>query len=461
MMLPVAEMMDAAGFEAIELATPIEMVKCVRELREDPWERYRSMARRIRKTPLRAIHGTRAGFEIYPKEIHQLWDECVARSGIRQVRISDCWNDYAEWRWRVDQARRAGLEPIVNLIYSISPRHTDDYYAERTRAAAELDAARLCLKDPGGLLTPERVRSLAPLILRNAGTMPVELHTHCNTGLGPLCCLEAIRLGMVSINTAVPPLADDSSNPSVYNVARNARALGFFAAVDEEPLKGVTEHLLRVARREGLAVGGPVEYDCSQYVHQIPGGMISNLRHQLQRVGMEDRLPETLEEAARVRSDLGYPIMVTPLSQFVGSQAAINVIAGERYKEVTDQMIQYALGIWGEEGSRSMDSDLRDRILARPRAREVASAFESRPTMSDLRARLGGSNVSNFDLLLRFLAGAEEIARMRAVHPARDGLDARSPLVILIEGLTKQPGAARVDVTRPGFSIHLEKTTGR
>jgi oxaloacetate decarboxylase alpha subunit len=227
MMLPVASNMDKAGFDAIELGTPVELVKCVRELREDPWERLRLIAREITETPLRAIHGTRSGFEIFPRVAHQLWDECVARNGVKQVRISDCWNDPSEWKWRVKQARAAGLDPILNLIFSVSPRHTDEYFAQRAQEATKLDIFRLCLKDPGGLLTPERTRTLVPMVLQNTNGVPVELHTHCNTGLGPLCCLEAIKLGSKIINVAVPPLADGSSNPSVFNVARNARSLGY------------------------------------------------------------------------------------------------------------------------------------------------------------------------------------------------------------------------------------------
>ena len=143
--------------------------------------------------------------------------------------------------------------------------------------------------------------------------------------------------------------------------------MGYAPQVDEPTVTPVVEHFTAVARREGLAIGQPFAYDESQYLHQVPGGVISNLRHQLKLVGKEDKLPETLDEAARVRADFGYPIMVTPLSQFVVSQAAINVIVGARYKEVTDQVIQYALGIWGKEAAEIMDRNVKDKILPRPR----------------------------------------------------------------------------------------------
>jgi oxaloacetate decarboxylase (Na+ extruding) subunit alpha len=460
MMLPIAAEMDRAGFDAIELGTPIEIPKCVRELREDPWERNRLLAQRITETPLRAIHGTSSGFEKFPHAIHRLWDERVAACGLKQVRISDCWNDPSGWRWRIEQARAAGLEPIINLIYSVSPKHTDDYYAERTRAAAGLGVFRLCLKDPGGLLTPERTRTLVPAILANANGIPVELHTHCTTGLGTLCCLEAIQLGILTINTAVPPLADGSSNPSIFGVARNARAMGHATDLDEAAVRPVADHFTALAKRERLPIGAPPEYDEYQYLHQVPGGMISNLRYQLKRVGMEDRLGRTLEEAAQVRADLGYPIMVTPLSQFVGSQAAINVIVGERYKQVTDQVIQYALAHWGKEGAASMDPNVKDKVLGQPRAKELASWEPPQPSLEELRSKFGGPGVTDDELLLRYIAGKDEVEAMRAAGPPREYLSARHPLVALIEELSKRRECRQIHIRKGELSLHLEKRAG-
>ena len=239
------------------------------------------------------------------------------------------------------RAKRVGLTTILNQIYSVSPKHTDDITPE-AREAAALKPDYICLKDPGGLLTPERTGALIKVIQTEAPGLPIELHVHCTTGLGPLCAIEAIKLGVELIDVSVPPLANASSNPSVFNVAQNSRALGHTPVIDEQNLKSVARDLTYFAKRASLPIGEPVEYDYSQYVHQVPGGMISNLRFQLKNLGLLDRLPEVLEEAILVRKDLGYPIMVTPFSQFVGSQAAINVIKGERYIQVTDQVIQYA-----------------------------------------------------------------------------------------------------------------------
>ncbi len=460
MMLPIAERMDQAGFEAIELISASHLKKCVRELKEDPWERVRLVAQRVTKTPLRLIAGRVNAFEITPVSIYRLFIERMAANGMRQARISDEWNDPESWQRKVQISREAGLQPIVNLIYSVSPKHTDEYYAQKTREAAKLDVFRLCLKDPGGLLTPERTQMLVPIIQQNSNGIPLELHTHCTTGLGPLCCLEAIKLGVKSINTAVPPLADSSSNPSLFNVARNARALGYSPAIDEDAIKPVAEHFTFIAKHEGLPIGAPVEYDYSQYLHQVPGGMISNLRHQLRVVGMEDRLEQALEECCQVRADFGYPIMVTPLSQFVGSQAAINVIVGERYKEVTDQVIHYALGRWGKEGGSSMEPNVKDKILSRPRAKELARLEPPELSLQEVRRKLGGRGVSDEELLLRWVVRKEEIETMRAAGPPKEYLSARQPLVTLIQELTKRKDYRQIKVQKTGLSVILEKKTG-
>ena len=224
---------------------------------------------------------------------------------------------------------------------------------------------------------------MIPAILQNTSDVPVEYHAHCNNGLATLCYLEAVRFGIKTLHTAIPPLANGSSQPSILNVARNLRALGYTPLVNDTEVKPVEDYFTVVAKRDGLAIGRPFAYDESQYRHQVPGGVISNLRHQLKLLGKEDRLAETLEEAARVRADFGYPIMVTPLSQFVVSQAAINVIVGERYKEVTDQVIQYALGYWGKRLLLSWTArlKLRSRTVAAWQTGETGNHRTSRSKM--------------------------------------------------------------------------------
>jgi len=435
----------------------VELPTFIKELREDPWERYRLVIPKFTRTPLRLIHGTRSGFAVYPEALHQLYDTCMAKAGVTEVRISDSWNDPADWAWRVRQAKTARLKPIINLIYTVSPRHTDEYFAAKLREAFALYVYRVIFKDPGGLLTPERTKTVVPALLAEAKGKIVELHTHCTTGLGTLCCLEAIKAGMTHINAAIPPLADGSSNPSIFNVAMNARALGYNTVIDEKPLRHVAEHFAACARKENLPIGKTPEYDYAQYVHQIPGGMISNLRYQLRRVGMENKIDQTLEEAAQVRADFGYPIMVTPLSQFVGSQAAINVIVGERYKQVTDQTIEYAIGIWGKEGAALMDANVKTKILNRPRAKEIAERPHPADTVQDLRRKYGGQGVSDEEVVSRFFTSKEDVERMHAAGPPRAYGGNGNPLVNLVSELSKKTGRNSVFIQKPNFSLRLER----
>jgi oxaloacetate decarboxylase alpha subunit len=460
MILPVASQMDQAGFEAMEFFVGgVHMRKLVRELREDPWQWIKLLRPKFTATPLRHHGGLSVGgFEKIPRSVQRLLLERMVAYGIRYVRTSDPWNDPSSWKREIGELREIGMDTIMNLVFTVSPRHTDEYYAERTRALAALKPYRICLKDVGGLMTPERARTLIPIVLQNSDGIPVEFHAHCSSGLAPLCCLEAIKLGIKTIHTAIPPLADGSSQPSIFNVARNARAIGFTPVVDEEALKPVSEHFTWIARREGLPVGAPVEYDYLQYLHQIPGGMISNLRHQLRLVGMENRVEEVLEEAVQVRANFGYPIMITPLSQFVGSQAAMNVIVGERYKEVADQTIQYALGLWGMEAISSMDPDVRDKILSRPRAKEWARWEVPEPSIQEVRRQFEGAGISDEELLLRIYAGGEEAVKaMRAAGPPKEYLDARRPLIKLIGELTRMTEFKKIYIRKGELSLMLGK----
>ena len=458
-MLPIAAQMDRVGFESMEFFVSVMIKKYVREHKENPWIWLREGTKRFSRTRLRnhgGMHGSGA-FEKLPHAVMRLLIERVVSFGITLTRTSNCWNDFQELKEELHQLRQVGMETIVNLIYSVSPRHSDTYYAEKAREAASIQPYRICFKDVGGLLTPERARTLIPIILQNAGDVPVEYHAHCNNGLAPLCYLEAVKLGITTLHTAIPPLANGSSQPSILNVAKNLRALGYTPVINEEEIKPIEEHFTAVAGRDGLPIGKPFAYEESQYLHQVPGGVISNLRHQLRLVGKEDKLQQTLDEAARVRADFGYPIMVTPLSQFVVSQAAINVIVGERYKEVTDQVIQYALGLWGKEAPALMDPNVKDKILSRSRAKDWQGWEPPEPSLDEVRRKFGGPSLSDEELLLRVYAGEDAVKNMNTAGAPREHLNGTQPLIRLIEELSKKKDCNQVFISRPGLSLTLGK----
>jgi len=244
-------------------------------------------------------------------------------------------------------------------------------------------------------------------------------------------------------------------------VARNARLMGYSCGIDENILRTVDERLTAIAKQERLPIGAPLEYDGSQYIHQMPGGVISNLKHQIAQLGIAHRIDEVLEESVRVRKDLGYPIMVTPHSQFVGTQAAINVATGERYKVVIDELILFAQGVYGEDsGYTWMDQNLKDRLLAMPRAKELtAMRARHQPDipLKKLREQFGGPGVSDEEFVLRYvMKGDQEIEAMRAAGPPRQYYNASLPVLTLLQELNKHTGVRYVHVRRGSDSLVIE-----
>src|SRR5699024_3937865 len=245
-------------------------------------------------------------------------------------------------------ARGLGARTVGCLAYSLSPVHTDELYVKMATEMVEADAVdAIMLKDSGGLLTPDRVRTLVPAIRRAIGNTRLELHRHCITGLAPLVYIEGVKLGVDDIHTSIAPLANGIAQPSTQAMLRDLRALGYEIPVNDDLIDEVSEHFRRVAENENLPVGVPLEYDASHYHHQMPGGMMMNVKVALEEVGMGHRLREVLNECGRVREELGWPMLITPFAQLVGTQALLNVMHGERYGIVPDAIKKYALGYYG------------------------------------------------------------------------------------------------------------------
>ena len=455
MMLSALPHLDDAGFEAMEFTSLAgQMKKMASHMGQDAFEWLKQGTKRRNTTALRLHGGTRGGLAKIPLSAAMRCIEIAREHGITVTRTSNPWNDFEEERGEREDLRQLEIDLVMNVIYSESPRHTNEYFIERTKGAVALNPWRICFKDVGGLLTPERTRELVPLVLDAAGDIPVEFHAHSNNGLSPINVLEAAKAGIEYIHTGVPPLANGSGQPSVFNVTRNLRALGFEVNIHEEPLRLAEQALSNIARVNEFPVGAPLEYDYYQYLHQVPGGMISNLRYQLHLVGMGHRIEETLQEAIRVRAEFGYPIMVTPLSQFVGTQAAINIITGERYAEVSDQVIQYALGYWGKEPVTTMDQEVRAKILNRGRAREWAKWEQPQPTFEELRHHYG-ENTPDEEVLLRVYAGDEGKAAMGRWDAPEPYLSARQGIASLIKDLVARRNFNHIAVNRNRSRIAL------
>ena len=412
--------MERAGYLAVDFTSSTHMAVSVRYHREDPFVRIRLARAAMPTTPLGFITtGMRfISWDRSPESVMRLAFRLIVRHGISRIQISEPMNDTSATLRAARLAREEGAREIVPaVVFTISPFHDDRFFVDRASAlAASRDVDRIYVKDPGGLLTPERVRTLLPEVMRAAAGKPVELHSHCTTGLAPVCYVEAARLGVAALHTAVGPLANGTSQPSAERTIANLRELGIETGVDLDSIAAMADHFQEVARRGGLAPGVPLEYDLSYYGHQLPGGMMTTLARQLAEIGQEHRLPEVLEEVVRVRQELGYPIMVTPFSQFVGTQAVFNVTnAKGRYGIVPDGVVSYVLGLYGMPPG-PIDPEVRDRVLASRRARDL-SRPKPEPSLDDLRGTYG-ADIREEELLLRSVLPAAQVDAMLATSAA-------------------------------------------
>src|SRR3569833_2217195 len=356
MMEAVAADMDNAGFAVIEVpANAIHFKKYIRDLKDNPFDLMRMLARKMPRTPKAAMGG---GLNLNPfgtptpPALGILYQKTLFDIGVLnrvQTTVNAADQLTRTLPTLVPLLKGIGYKLALAVSYSISPRHTDEHYAEKTRGAAALKPDAIYLKDQGGLLTVDRLCMLMLFIMKEAAGIPVELHSHCTTGLAPLVYTEALKLGVETLHCGIPPLADGPAQPSVLDMIRNARLMGYSIDLDETRLQSVSKRLCAIARQAYMPMGEPLRYDYAQYIHQIPGGVISKLRFQLSEIGLSHRLDEVIQECIRIREDLGYPIMITPFSQFVGTQAAINIATGERYKVVIDKLIRFAQGVFGED----------------------------------------------------------------------------------------------------------------
>ncbi len=450
--LAIAPTLDRVGYHAVDFSSSTHMAVSVRFHREDPWERIRLAAEAMPSTPLSLITPGMRFISWTParEDVIELAFRLLARNGIRRLQIADPSNDPARIRRLAAIAKREGFaEVVAGLTYSISAVHTHAYYAERAATlagCAELD--RLYLKDPGGLLTPEAVRELAPHLRSAAGELPIELHSHCTIGLAPLVYMEGVKAGFDALHTAAGPLARGTSQPEVLSTVRNLEASGFGHDLDLSQQALVSGYFEELARTKGLPAGTAQEFDAAYYRHQLPGGMVTTTRRMLEELRRPELFGAVLEEVTRVRAEMGYPIIVTPVSQFIASQAARNVIDGERWVNVADETVRYFLGHYGDPPA-PVDPDVADRVLAVP---QVARLRTLEPLSLDGARDRFGVGISDEELLLRLTMPEEQVDAMIASRdqPAPglvEARSARSPLVTLLTELESRPSLAEVDVS--------------
>ncbi len=420
MMLPIADRMDRAGFEMIDFMAPVQFDACVRYLKEDPWEKARILRRKFQRTPLRGYTRSKSlvGFNLVPDDIVELWVERLCANGFRVVGTLDALFDVDNMLISLRKAKRLGMTAVGALVFCESPVHTDQVYANTASALVErADIDGVMIKDSGALLTPDRIKTLVPALRAAVGPeRKIELHSHCTTALAPLVYLEAVKLGVDQIHTAIAPLASGPAQPSIQLTVRNLRTIDVDTGVDEALIAEISQYLIDLAAREGKPHGQPAEYDAFHYKHQMPGGMTEHWRFQLEQAGLLDRFDEILEEIVQVREDLAWPIMVTPFSQIVAVQAMLNVVQGDRYRTVPDEVKMYALGHFGRLLA-PVAPEVLDRIVENGSPTIPLEPQPLPPALPELRAKY--PNASDDERLLRVMFAGNEVDSMLAAGPTK------------------------------------------
>ncbi len=449
--LPIVRSIDQAGYEAVDFMAPVQFEVCVKYLKENPWHRVRSARAAVQRTPLFTHLRSRSltSFDLVHDSVFNLWVERIGAAGFKRVMVFDALHDIGNLKFSTQRAKAAGLEVCLVIFYTVSPFHTDAFYARKARELAELGADSICLRDPSGLLTPERVSELVPIIRSGIGDRPFYLKSHCTTGQAEDCYLVAARHGIDALFVASEPLAHGASVPAIGRVYQRLASERLAAPLDVDRIKDEEDYFFDLARRTGRPIGAPVgELDRAQYEHQIPGNMVAFTRGQLAELKMEHLLPKVLDEFVQVRADMGYPVMVTPISQLVCVQAVLNVVQGERYKSIPGEVRKYVLGAYGQPDA-PIDATLRDRVGS-----SRAEAEQDDPVAA-LRKRLGG-DISDDDLLLRILFRPEQLQGVPMdsgpVGGAPDVPTDAASLIAFIKELPAVP-ASRVEVRRDGFSF--------
>ena len=451
MMAPILSTLDRAGYDVINILGGAVFDVCVRYLHENPWRRVQYLCERL-ETPIDALTRGQSlyTFELFPDDVVELNSQVLARLGVDILTVYDALNDNRNLESSIRSGKAAGLRMNGWMTYTLSPVHTDAYYVERARELVKMGVEFLCVKDPTGLLTPERGRTLFPALVKAGKGIPLQLHSHCQSALAPEVYTEAMKAGFTYAYTALEPLGNGASLPETQDINRRAGALGMTTALDEGAMRDASKYFEWLTIREGKSRGLVAKYDKALYEHQIPGGMISNLRSQLQTMGIEQRLPEIMEEAARVRHDLGYPIVVSPFAQFIVTQSVLNVVQGERYKTIPDEVRKYACGYYGRLAAQPAPEFL-ERAKIRPEEMVTERPGEHvEPWLPKLRKQLGAAT-SDEDLLLHAFYDDKLLAPLR--DPTPECEVSTTPLRELVKWLHDKRDIQRARIRFAGTEI--------
>ncbi len=351
-MLPVAEKMDKVGYYALEVWGGATFDTCLRYLNEDPWDRLRALRKAFKNTKLQMLlRGQNLlGYKHYPDDVVEEFIRLSIKNGIDIIRIFDALNDLRNLGTSVKATKKYGGLAQGAISYTVSPVHNIDYYVNVAKGMAEMGVDSICIKDMSGILLPYTAYELVSEI-KKAIDLPLEIHSHFTSGIANQTYLKAIEAGADIIDTAISPLGNGTSQPATEPMIASLEGSSYYPDIDFDLILEISDYfrgLRNKYEKEGLLDNKVLSVDINTLKYQVPGGMLSNLVSQLKAQGKEDKYEEVLIEIPKVREDLGFPPLVTPMSQMVGTQALFNVLSSERYKMVPNEVKNYVKGLYGK-----------------------------------------------------------------------------------------------------------------
>ena len=365
-MEPILDTIDKAGYYSAEVWGGATFDVCLRFLNEDPWERLRKIREHMPNTKLQMLlRGQNIlGYKHYPDDIVRRFVRASVKNGIDIIRIFDALNDIDNLKVAVEETVNSGAMASGTISYTTSPVHTREKYVEMVKELAQMGVSSICIKDMAGILTPQSAYDLVSAI-KDAVDLPVVMHTHCTTGLAFMTYLKGIEAGADVIDTAISPFSGGTSQPATETLYYTLTEMGYETGLDEQCINKMADYFKPI--RAGYISDGtlnPISLttDTRCLTYQIPGGMLSNLLSQLKSLNASDKFEQALIETPQVRKDMGYPPLVTPTSQLIGTQAVQNVLAGERYKNVGAELKAYCKGEYGRTPA-PIDPEIRAMIL--------------------------------------------------------------------------------------------------
>ena len=365
-MLPILEKMDKIGFYSLECWGGATFDSCLRFLGEDPWDRLRIIRDKCKNTKLQMLFRGQnmLGYRHYADDVLEYFVQRSVANGIDILRIFDALNDIKNLSSAIKAAKREKAEVQVAISYTTGPVFTDEYYVDYAKRIADAGADTICIKDMAALLTPYKTEQLVKAIKKEV-SLPLQIHTHYTSGLASMCLLKGVEAGADMIDTAISPLALGTSHAPTESMVAAFAGTEYDTGLDLVALTEIREYFMTLRDKyikSGLIDPKMLATDANALIYQVPGGMLSNLLSQLKQAGKESQLTQVLEEVPRVREDAGYPPLVTPTSQIVGTQAVFNVITGERYKMCTNEFKDMVAGKYGETPVPVSD-EFRKRII--------------------------------------------------------------------------------------------------